>query len=58
MGGGSSWCGKGFYGAVAKPAIVVSEVAGGFYGLKMFSIREVESAFINARGLEDVDVAG
>ncbi len=48
---------RGLHGSVAEPAVVVGEIAGGFYGLKMFGVGEVKAAFINACGLENVDVA-
>jgi hypothetical protein len=44
-------------GSVAEPAIIEGEVAGGGGGLEMAREGEVEVAFVDACGLEFVDVA-
>ena len=50
--------GEGLDASVAEPAVVVGEVAGGFDGLEVLGVGEVEGAFVDAGGLEDVEVSG
>ena len=44
--------------AVAEPAVVEGHITGGLDGLHVLGVGEVESAFVDAGALEDVEVSG
>jgi hypothetical protein len=50
--------GQGLDASVAEPAVVEGKIAGCFDGLEMLCVGEVEGAFIDACGLEDIEVSG
>src|SRR3979490_494469 len=50
--------GEGFDASVAEPTVVEGEVAGGLDGLQVLCIGEVQGSFVDARGLQGVEVSG